>query len=282
MVDDVQQIIDRCYKKYLNRDPDPSGIETYTKYLQKRKEIDLIRILKSSEEYDQRIKSKKWINVFMCVRNNSLDLQDTFDTLEFIRRKNDTYDFRYYIFENDSDDDTVSMCKVFMSKNHGVFKSCVLKTKKWEDVKDKDRVTDMAYYRNQCKELCYLDDRNCEYCVLIDTKVKFNTDIFDKYIHHLNNTSSTVMITPYGKVGKKNVYYDTYALDSPNPIKINTGIQKVNSACAGIFMVRSIPFFQCSWKMICGNKSEHNNFCYELKKYGDIVVDTNIHVEWTK
>lgn len=276
-------IIKNCYNKILNRDPDDDGVATYEEHL-KKPHFDLERVLKSSEEYDVRIRCKKFINVFMCVRNNARDLPSTFDVLERIRRKDDAYEYWYYIFENDSDDDTVELCETFMAKNNGVFHRDVLNKKQWGDVKDFNRVRDMAIYRNKCKELCSLEHlKRSEFCVLVDTKVTFGADIIDRYVRTMND-ESIAMVTPFGKVGKKPVYYDTYALEQKvnKRITMNSGLIEVVSACGGIFMVRSEAFIPSYWKGIEANKSEHNAFCYSVNNFGKIVVDTSIHTEWVK
>lgn len=279
----MEDTIKRQYNKILNRDPDPDGLETYVNFLKKHKEWELANVLKRSHEYVDRIHHKKWIYIFMCVRNNGKDLPKTLDMLEKIRRKDETHEYAYFIFENDSSDDTVELCKEFVSRNHGVFQSDVLNKKQWDDVKDIDRVTDMSIYRNTCKSLCP-DVSASEYCVLVDTKVTFSEDIFDKFRITLKD-ETIAMVSPFGKVGKKPVYYDTYALEFKNNrrvVRMNTGIIDVFSACGGIFMVRSPAVIGATWKAIDGNKSEHNAFCYSVSDFGRVVIDTSIHVEWVK
>lgn len=277
-------IITRLYNKILNRDPDPDGLETYKTFLQKRKEWELAKVLTRSKEYDERIGRKKWIYVFMCVRNNGNDLPETLRMLERIRRNDETHEYAYFIFENDSSDNTVELCKDFISRNHGAFQSDVMNKKQWEDVKDLHRVLDMAIYRNTCKSLCQ-DVSTSEFCVLVDTKVTFREDIFEKFKNTLKD-DTIAMVTPFGKVGKKNVYYDTYALEFKDnrrrQVRMNTGIIDVLSACGGIFMVRSPAVVSSQWEGIDKNKSEHNPFCYSVSDFGRVVIDTSIHVEWVK
>ena len=277
-------IIKNLYHQILNRDPDPDGLETYRHFLHTRKKWELVSVLKGSDEYKKRIAHKKWIYVFMCVRNNGKDLIKTLDTLEKIRRADDTYEYAYYIFENDSSDNTVELCNEFMSKNHGAFQSVVMNKKQWEDVKDIDRVTDMAIYRNMCKALCP-DVSKSEYCVLVDTKVTFSVEIFDAFRNTLKD-DTIAMVSPFGKVGKKPVYYDTYALEfkdnKKRTIRMNKGIIDVLSACGGIFMVRSPAVIGSTWEGIDGDKSEHNAFCYSVNDFGRVVINTSIHVEWVK
>jgi hypothetical protein len=271
------------YNKILNRDPDPDGMQTYKDFLKNRKEWELATVLKRSSEYAERISNKKWIYVFMCVRNNGKDLPQTFETLERIRRNDETHEYAYFIFENDSSDNTVELCKAFMTRNHGVFQSEIMNKKQWEDVKDIDRVTDMAVYRNRCKALCQ-DISASEFCMLVDTKVSFSENICESFKKALHD-QSIAMVTPFGKVGKKPVYYDTYALEFKEKkrlVRMNTGIIDVLSACGGIFMVRSPAVVGATWEGIDGNKSEHNAFCYSVSDFGRVVIDTSVHVEWVK
>lgn len=281
----MEDTITRLYNKILNRDPDPDGLETYKTFLKSRKEWELAKVLKRSKEYEKRIGHKKWIYVFMCVRNNGNDLPKSLEMLEKIRRKDETHEYAYFIFENDSSDNTVELCKEFIDRNNGAFQSDVMNKKQWEDVKDIDRVTDMAIYRNTCKSLCQ-DVSASEFSVLVDTKVTFREDIFDKFKDTLKD-ETIAMVSPFGKVGKKPVYYDTYALEfkennMKRVVRMNTGIIDVLSACGGIFMVRSPAVVASRWEGIDRNKSEHNEFCYSVSDFGRVVIDTSIHVEWVK
>jgi hypothetical protein len=278
-------IVTCCYNKVLNRNPDDDGLLTYAAFLERHKESDLINVLKKSDEYKDRITTKTFINVFMCVRNNEKDLYKTFDVLEKIRRKDETHEYRYYIFENDSTDDTIQLCEDFIKRNHGVFMSDVLNKIQWKDVKDIGRVTDMSIYRNKCKALCSDDDmKNSEFCVLVDTNVTFNDMIIDRFEKILRD-QSIVMVSPFGKVGSKRVYYDTYALEfleRPRHFKIDSGIIDVKSACGGMFMVRSEAMLVSSWKSIDAARSEHNYFCYQVGNFGRVVIDTSTVTEWFK
>ena len=280
----MEDTITKLYNKILNRDPDPEGLDTYKSFLKRKKEWELANVLKRSTEYEERVCHKKWIYVFMCVRNNGNDLPKTLEMLEKIRRKDETHEYAYFIFENDSSDNTVELCKEFIARNHGTFQSDVMNKKQWEDVKDIDRVTDMAIYRNTCKSLCQ-DLSASEFCVLVDTKVTFREDIFEKFKSTLKD-ETIAMVSPFGKVGKKLVYYDTYALEFKDnrkrTVRINTGIIDVLSACGGIFMVRSPAVVASQWDGIDGNKSEHNAFCYSVSDFGRVIIDTSIHVEWVK
>lgn len=276
-------VIHRCYNKILNREPDEDGLTTYKAYLKEHSENDLSCVLQKSNEYLNYIANKSFINIFMCVRNNANDIVVLFKQLEYIRRNDKIHEYRYYIYENDSNDHTVQLCQTFIQNNHGVVFSDTLNKKQWNDVKHIGRVVDMAIYRNKCKALCSDENmKNSEFCVLVDTKVLFDNDIFDRFSSVLQD-KSIVMVTPYGKVGKRIVYYDTYALETLGSIvRINQGIIDVKSACGGIFMVRSDALRVSEWKLLDSHRSEHNNFCYEVGNFGRVVIDTDIHTEWTK
>jgi hypothetical protein len=285
MESQISECVTRCYNKYLNREPDDDGITTYSAFLKRRTESELISALTRSDEYKKHIHKKEFINVFMCVRNNENNLVETFSVLEKIRRKDVTYEYRYFIFENDSIDETCALCEAFMSRNHGIFMSDSLNKIQWKDVKDIGRVTDMSIYRNKCKSLCSDQNmKNSMYCVLVDTNVKFDDTILERFMNVLQD-ESIAMVSPFGKVGPKRVYYDTYALeflDSPKPLRIDCGIIDVKSACGGIFMVRSDAALIATWKSIDSHRSEHNHFCYKVRDFGRIVIDTSIVTEWYK
>ena len=93
------------------------------------------------------------INVFMCLRNNADTLQNTFNSLKAIENHFTNFRFVYYIFENDSTDNTPSLISSFMQHRSGALKCCNLNTRQWGSVKDTQRSSDMARYRNHMKNM---------------------------------------------------------------------------------------------------------------------------------
>ena len=112
-------------------------------------------------------------------------------------------------------------------------------------------------------------------------------------IEILKDNESIHMITPFGYVhGKPKLYYDTFALDLDSSIK-GTNLQKLKyeiktknlielkSGFAGFIMIRTKTLEKCSWK--CSSiGSEHNEFCKDVAKYGNIICASNIKVSWKK
>lgn len=228
----------------------------------------------------------------MCVRNNDDTLETTLNKLNNIEKNNSEYIFRYYIYENDSTDNTKNIIIDFYKHHKG---NCIFETLNnhmWGNTKDIQRIIDMSVYRNKMKQLCKKFN-NSDYSIILDTNITFKITIFEEMINILNKNKTIQMVTPYGFVeGKPKVYYDTFALDLNSECtgsvlkKLRYELQtnelvKLKSGFSGFIMIRTQTLEKCSWKYsdIC---SEHNYFCKEVCKYGDIVCSRNIKVSWKK
>ena len=96
------------------------------------------------------------------------------------------------------------------------------------------------------------------------------------------------MATPYGTVDKTNQYYDTYALELKNgkrgrwedASRTESLIIEVNSAFGGFVVVRTERLQKCIWGVTDGSCAEHNHFCKMMRKYGKIIVATDVIVRW--
>jgi len=234
----------------------------------------------------------KIINIFMCVRNNGNTLENTLFLLNQIETENKQNEFRYYIYENDSTDNTKNIILTFFKNHKGncIFES--LNNTLWGNIKDEKRVFDMSIYRNKMKHLCK-NYNNSEYSIILDTNITFKTTIFRDMIHIFDKYDNIQMITPYGCVeGKPNLYYDTFALDIESNFKGNKLKQlkyemkkkqlvNLKSGFAGFIMIKTLTLKSCSWKSSC-KCSEHNHFCKEVLEFGDIVCATHIKVYWKK
>ena len=232
---------------------------------------------------------KKNINIFMCVRNNESTLQNTFDCLKFIEQAYPNFSFYYFIFENDSTDKTPHILLDFFKYKKGAYRIEKLNNPMWGQDKHISRVTMMAEYRNIMKGLCK-NWSDSSFSLIIDTNVEFKTDTFKRMLDVLKD-DSIAMVTPYGLVKQflpKKQYYDTYALSLKsgtqskfiqNPSNL-PGIVEVNSAFCGFVCIRTEVLEKCIWKEKNKDCSEHNHFCDMVKKYGKVVVATDIFVDW--
>ena len=108
------------------------------------------------------------VNVFMCLRNNENSLDKTFTMLEKLKEINNNYKFYFYIYENDSIDNTKNIIRSFYDFNNGKCKFEILDKVQWNsDNKNHDRITDMSLYRNKMKTLC-TNWEHSEYSIILD------------------------------------------------------------------------------------------------------------------
>ena len=235
------------------------------------------------------------INVFMCLRNNEQSIDNTFRLLNDMETKNKSYSFRYYMYENDSVDKTQDKIIDFFKTHNGEYLSQSLNTKFWDSISDKNRAADMSIYRNEMKNLC-TDFSNSKYSIILDTNIDFSNQTFIDMKVLLENNNKIAMVTPFGfEKGNPLKYYDSFALDIESQyygnklkklrMELNNSedsIVKIKSGFAGFVVIRTEILEKCNWSS--GNKlcSEHNYFCDEVNKHGDIVLAGNIKISWTK
>ena len=225
------------------------------------------------------------INIFMCLRNNSNTLPDTFKSLETIENHFKNYNFSYFIFENDSSDNTPSLINSFMKNRSGIFKCDTLHTHHWDSVKSIKRSSDMAHYRNSMKQLCS-SWNNSSFSLILDSNVSFSIDTISDFLSTLHSDPNIAMVTPFGFVhDSPHTYYDTYALlTSSNKRYIPRFIPHilpVHSAFGGIVMIRSHALRNSSWNINPDVlESEHVSFCRDVRRFGSIVILKHTRVSW--
>ena len=218
-IEPVNNVLSKLYQDILERDVDDEGRKAYSHLLKKKNTEFYVNVitnaLKKSQEYSelQKENSIPLIDVFMCLRNNENTLSVTFDQLrdceEHFASK---LRFNYYIYENDSIDNTPSLIKEFMQDRKGIYVSDKLAKEQWRSVADNDRSKDMAQYRNSMKGLC--KRFKSTYTLIIDSEVTFSHLTLDKFITLLDTNSDIAMTTPFGHIANKpHKYYDTYALN---------------------------------------------------------------------
>jgi len=163
----------------------------------------------------------------------------------------------------------------------------------WDNIKSIKRVEDMCIYRNNMKNLCTSWD-NSDFSIILDTDIEFDNDILDEMMLILYLYNNIAMVTPYGLVSGKNIYYDTFALDLNcfgHPLHTlqklaanvnNNTLIQLKSGFSGFIMIRSSVLQHCNWGVSNYMCSEHNFFCSNVRKYGNIVCATQIRVNWVK
>lgn len=231
------------------------------------------------------------INLFMCCRDVEASIEETFSKLaaaEDILRAStpgwrDT-EFHYYIFENDSLDNTPGLIKKFFDSKLGKYSTGTIGAERWGSHPGAARMRDMASYRNSMKGLC-TDWSNSRYSFIVDTEIEFDVDIMSEQIRYLQEHPGTAMVTPFGTVDASTVYYDQFAFrDMQNgndtlPV-ITTPPIEVKSAFAGFVCIRTPVLERCNWDVVNGETSEHVPFCNMVRRYGDIIIDTATIVRW--
>ena len=221
------------------------------------------------------------INVFICLRNNSNTIHKTLNTFELLE---DYFNLHYFIFENDSYDDTPSIIENFMKHRKGQFSSNTFHKIHWDSVQNSSRSRDMAFYRNSMKNLC--TDFSNRFSIILDSDIEFSLSTINSFIDVLIQYDHIAMVTPFSTVGNSDKYYDTYALLTQNNKNSLSNfrlspILSVNSAFGGIIMIRSSILQKCSWdEHVSQLHSEHVSFCQNVKLFGDVVIATQVRVKW--
>jgi glycosyltransferase involved in cell wall biosynthesis len=232
---------------------------------------------------DSKTSDRDIVNIFMCCRDNEDSLPITLRSLQGIESESSS-DFKYYILENDSKDNTPSIIEEFYTNVQGTYNCFKSGADKWSSEPGAGRIRDMANYRNEMKSLCREWD-NSKYSFIVDTEVIFSDDIIKSKTEYLDNTDECAMITPYGTVGDSSTYYDMFAYrshlgDQELYITDQSIPVSVQSAFGGFAGIRTNILQRCRWDIITGDMSEHIPFCQQVREYGSIVIDPQVRVQW--
>lgn len=278
--------IDRLYFDQVERERIATNIEKY----KDRVSVDNVQHMYENV-YQPRIKVKDeecpssgTVNVFMCCRDNERDLGVTLSRLKTMERDMFWCDFKYYVLENDSADDTPNLIKDFFAHSSGNYECIVLDKEKHASVASVNRMRDMADYRNQMKELC-TEWSGSNYSFIVDSGVNFDTDTMDRQIKYMEKNPDVAMVTPYGLIQTSDTYYDNFAyrnlqdtrdFDPPSMEKPF----EANSAFCGFVCIRTPILERCNWDMVDGDTCEHVSFCKQVRKHGKIMIDPTVIVRW--
>jgi hypothetical protein len=223
------------------------------------------------------------INVFLMARNNEDTIGATLAGFKTMERRLSHYSFQYYIYENDSTDDTPELIRDFFSHSNGKFLCEKLGKKHWAGNSDPRRMLDLASYRNKMVELCETWE-DSTYSFIVDSEIAFPSTIMEDQINLLQSRKDSVMITPYGQPLHSSGYYDEFAYrgisGEPVPTDATTPFE-AESAFSGFACILSTALQNCHWDCT-GSESEHIHFCNMVNKYGKILVDPNVEVRWKK
>jgi glycosyltransferase involved in cell wall biosynthesis len=230
----------------------------------------------------------KQIAVFLMFRNNAAYLSYLFDMLPKIEAAYDCA-FAYYIYENDSTDNTATLCRDFLSTRSGEFWTEKLGTSFDNDGTAYTRIQRITTARNRLLELCRDKLVASEWCLFIDSDIIFDADILTKMFEIKPTTSGIGVITCKSieimpipgqtQFATHMHYYDTFAyvrLDDVMPYpqccskecktpvctyyrqqnnwhESDEDYDEVRSAWAGFVLVKSDSFVnpEVKWKTVC-------------------------------
>jgi hypothetical protein len=255
--------------------------EKLTPYFGKKK----ARLRRTPKENDR-------INVFLALRNNEDTIGKTLSTLKTGERQMPDHEFRYYLYENDSEDDTPNQIRDFSSHSKGAYKCEKFGKRHWAGNSNPKRMLDLARYRNSMKGLC-TDWENSTYSFVVDSEITFDADIMERQIALMQSRRDAVMVTPYGTPEFSEDYYDLYAYrgmgdtlrfgdkrfgKTPPP---SDKVSEAKSAFCGFVCILTSVLEKCSWDCT-GAVSEHISFCEMVRQYGKILIDPEVTVRWRK
>lgn len=247
------------------------------------------------------------ISCIICLKNNQEWIKYF---MSKVKKFEFEYDFEYYIYENNSTDDTKNLLKIFFKNRKGKLFSEDIKINKFEKI-DLKRCIHMTKIRNKLKNLHgYLSS---DYTWIIDSNIIFKDNLIDNFINLSKN--KVKMITPFTICQSyKNHYYDTFAFISKNNISykdtMNTCLfkncnkckekrikNKVNinpkflldpnieyevlAAFGSCAFLKTNIYNKCNWSYKLNNQNvycEHFAFCDNVRKYCKIVTTPKIKI----
>jgi hypothetical protein len=256
------------------------------------------------------IKSVKNIStsIILLIKDGSSYIEYLNKLFHKIEQTNE-YSFEYFIYENNSVDDTELKIANFYKNRNGKFINDDLNDIYYKEISN-ERGTHMSMLRNKLKDLH--GKLTSKYTLLLDCDVIFLEDAVINMINLLESNKNIAMGTSFSICWENYIsnntlhYYDSLALITKdnisyrennntcmfkecykciklreqNKIKIDNSkllsmekVQSVNSAFSGFALIRTDIYNNVAWGSgIC----EHHSFCKNIKQYGDIVIDPYI------
>jgi hypothetical protein len=251
------------------------------------------------------------ISVILAIRDGEkyIDfLNNLFDKIEGLNQNQIEYE--YFIYENNSTDNTKEKIKEFYKKNERKGKY-FLESIDNSTVKtgiNFERGTHMANIRNKLKD--FHGQLVSDYVLLLDCDAVFTANTIEQLLNTLND--KIVMTSPFCISWKQFLYnncvhyYDTFAVITKEGLtyknNYNTCLFKsckmcinfrktnniiideqhllicdklieVKSAFGSISLVKTNVYNNVKWEStIC----EHHSFCEQINKYGSIVINPQI------
>lgn len=250
------------------------------------------------------------ISVCLSIRNGEKYIQyldRLFNEIEGIYKD---FSFEYFIYENNSTDNTKEMIHKFSkNRNCKYLLENIINNRKMLKGISRQRGAYMACIRNKLKD--FHQSLDSDYVLLLDCDVVFLPDTIEKLIQSINH--GIVMVSPfcicedyYFKNNHSIHYYDSLAVISNDNISyLQTDNTCLFNNCTKCIRSRDnhkikIPFYRLFppdkiifVKSCFGSMSliktevynnvrwgdsvcEHHSFCNEIRKHGHIVINTHI------
>lgn len=242
---------------------------------------------------------KTKIKIYGLCRDSEPHLQRTLKQLESLVQKTE-FDFSFCFYENDSIDNTRLILDSWIKNYNGNIICETLNAKKFGSVPDIERLILLSYYRNKLISEAQNDDSDLS--LLIDTDLVFDNLSFDRLIETINANKCVAVVAnarqnliPDLMFNETNdSFYDVFAFrdkfnnyglyftDCPFVLEqdriswANKEPIKIQSGFSGFMLIKTQILKLCLWST-CGS-SEHVNFCYNINRYGDILLCPNAKV----
>ena len=255
-------------------------------------------ILSLNEHKDVKVIQSRIIPVMTLARDNAKYIEEYIHCIQACK----DYHLNVHVLENDSVDGTADMLKTG-DPSFKVF-SLQLGLPKLPDGRRIDRTGKLAHLRNR---LLDLTDVKCgEYTMVLDTQVMWNPHVLKSHIELLDKDPSIAMVTSWGTVRRSEpceFHFDTFATvingkacdysvnlwpctykgakhdyqchkcRGQQPMFQERSVIDVDSACGGLFVIRTDILRQCKWAVNHPRGCEHWEFCRQVKQHGRIVIN---------
>lgn len=238
------------------------------------------------------------INVYALFRNSSKHIQRTLSQLSDFTLLSE-YNFNFFLFENDSTDNTAETLQNWCALYGGQLLSKNFGAPSFASVDSQIRTALMAQYRNQNKRIG--ENVLSDLSLIVDSDLQFNNDDLLALINALKQNPDAVAAIgsceqnipdlTFPESGKQTSTYDLYCfidrhgnrgmyfsstpfVNQEDTEKFISGIPvEVTSGFGGMMLVHSEAYNACKYS---GERSsEHVSLCYELRNYGKILAVPN-------
>ena len=251
------------------------------------------------------------ISICLCIRNGEsyMIFLDALSTE--IEKKYTTIEFEYYIYENNSTDNTKIYIENFAKNRRCKYLLEDLTNNNIHTGINVERGMHMATIRNKLKDFHGILDS--DYTLLLDSDVIFLSETIEQLINSFNDTISMVSAFCicwdfYHSHNRSIHYYDSLAVISNDNIsykendntclfkscqrcKIHRYIKQIHindsqlfddnqiiyvkSAFGSMSMIKTTIYNKVNWlNSIC----EHHSFCEQIHNYGHIIINPRIKI----